>query len=72
MGSGLPSPAERFPQDCWLDVGATGDPRERLAGFDIVGGSVYDALVGCAAANQRTLLTRARRAERIYRAPGVD
>lgn len=42
--------------------------RERLGTLGIVGGSVYDALVGQAAmANRRTLLTRDRRAERTYR-----
>jgi predicted nucleic acid-binding protein len=60
--------AAAFPDDCWLDAAATRDLRERLAGLDIVGGSVYDALVGQAAVtNQRTLLTRDRRAERTYR-----
>lgn len=64
--------AQAFPQDCWLEATATRDLRERLAGLDIVGGSVYDALVGQAAiANQRTLLTRDRRAERTYRALDV-
>lgn len=64
---------QAFPQDCWLEATATRDLRERLAGLDIVGGSVYDALVGQAAiANQRTLLTRDRRAERTYRALDVD
>lgn len=63
---------QAFPQDCWLEATATRDLRERLAGLDIVGGSVYDALVGQAAiANQRTLLTRDRRAERTYRALDV-
>lgn len=60
--------AAAFPQDCWLDVTATRELREQLASLDIVGGSVYDALVGQAAGtNRRTLLTRDRRAERIYR-----
>lgn len=64
---------QAFPQDCWLEATATRDLRERLADLDIVGGSVYDALVGQAAiANQRTLLTRDRRAERTYRALDVD
>lgn len=65
--------AQAFPEDCWLDATPTRDLRERLAGVDIVGGSVYDALVGQAAiANQRILLTRDRRAERTYRALEVD
>ena len=47
------------------------DLRERLAVLDIVGGSVYDALVGQASGtNGRTLLTRDRRAERTYRSLG--
>jgi predicted nucleic acid-binding protein len=46
--------------------------RIRIAQLGIVGGSVYDALVGQAAlVNERTLLTRDQRAERIYRALGV-
>jgi len=58
---------EAFPADWWLDAIASRDLRERLGGLDIVGGSVYDALVGQAAVtNQRTLLTRDRRAERTY------
>lgn len=65
--------AGAFPAECWLDPIATRGLRERLAGLDIVGGSVYDALVGqAAAANQRALLTRDRRAERTYRALDVD
>lgn len=64
--------AGAFPEDCWLDEAATRDLRDRLAALDIVGGSVYDALVGrAAAANGRTLLTRDRRAERTYRSLGV-
>lgn len=64
--------AAAFPDDCWLDVAATRDMRNRLADAGIVGGSVYDALVGQAAAvNGRTLLTRDRRAERTYRSLGV-
>lgn len=65
--------AAAFPEDCWLDATGTRGLRERLAGLDIVGGSVYDALVGRAAAvNQRTLLTRDRRAERTYRSLDVE
>jgi predicted nucleic acid-binding protein len=64
---------EAFPEKCWLDTRATGHAFERLAGLDIVGGSVYDALVGQAAlTNNRNLLTRDRRAERTYRALGVE
>ena len=62
-----------FPEDCWLDATGTRALRGRLAGLDIVGGSVYDALVGQAAtANHRVLLTRDRRAERTYRSLEVE
>ena len=65
--------AAAFPEDCWLDATGTRDLRERLAGLDIVGGSVYDALVGHAAVTtHRILLTRDRRAERTYRSLDVD
>jgi len=65
--------AAAFPGDCWLDAAATRDLRERLGVLDIVGGSVYDALVGQASvANGRTLLTRDRRAERTYRSLQVE
>lgn len=64
---------EAFPGDCWLDAIETRTLRERLAQLDIVGGSVYDALVGQAAvANRHILLTRDRRAERTYRSLGVE
>ena len=64
---------EAFPTECWLDATATRDLRERLAALDIVGGSTYDALVGQAAlTNNRSLLTRDRRAERTYRSLDVD
>jgi len=62
-----------FPGDCWLDGAGLRDLRERLVDLDIVGGSVYDALVGQAAVtNGRALLTRNRRAERTYRSLGVE
>ncbi len=62
-----------FPEECWLDATATGDLRKRLGDRGIVGGSVYDALVGHAAAtNDRSLLTRDRRAERTYRLIDVE
>jgi predicted nucleic acid-binding protein len=65
--------AAAFPEECWLDAPATRDLRERLASLDIVGGSVYDALVGQASVtNHRILLTRDRRAERTYRSLGVE
>ena len=56
------------PGECWLDASGMRDLREALGHLGIVGGSVYDALVGQAAtANRRILLTRDRRAERTYR-----
>jgi hypothetical protein len=65
--------AAAFPEDCWLDATGTRHLRERLARLDIVGGSVYDALVGQAAVmNHRPLLTRDRRAERTYRSLDVE
>lgn len=65
--------AAAFPGDCWLDAAGTRDLRQRLGTLGIVGGSVYDALVGQAAAtNGRILLTRDRRAERTYRALEVE
>ena len=65
--------AQAFPAECWLDAAGMRDLRERLAALDIVGGSVYDALVGQACVtNGRTLLTRDRRAERTYRSLEVQ
>lgn len=64
--------ATAFPEPCWLDADATADLYRRLADHEILGGSVYDALVGHAACvDERVLLTRDRRAERTYRALGV-
>jgi len=58
-----------FPDPCWLDGDALGALRSTLATLGVVGGSVYDGLVGQAArAHGRALLTRDRRAERTYRA----
>lgn len=65
--------AAAFPGRCWLDAAGMQDLQDRLGALDIVGGSVYDALVGQAAStNGRTLLTRDRRAERTYRSLNVD
>lgn len=62
-----------FRDGCWLDAKAAASLIPRLAGLGIVGGSVYDALVGeAAAANDRVLLTRDRRAERTYRLLDVE
>ncbi|MGB3354622.1 MAG: PIN domain-containing protein [Mycobacterium sp.] len=65
--------AAAFPDDCWLDAPATRGLWQQLSGLEIVGGSSYDALVAQAAVvNRRSLLTRDRRAERTYRALGVE
>ena len=65
--------AEAFPEDCWLDTAGMRELRGRLATLDVVGGSVYDALVGQAAVtNGCILLTRDKRAERTYRALEVE
>lgn len=62
-----------FPEPCWLGAGDADDLWLRMAELEVVGGSVYDALVGAAAkANDRRLLTRDGRAERTYRSVGVD
>lgn len=58
-----------FPETCWLSPQHNRELRAELGALGIVGGSVYDALVGRAAAvDERVLLTRDRRAERTYRA----
>lgn len=62
-----------FVEDCWLDAEHSSQLRAELAGLRLVGGAMYDALVGRAAmVNGRVLLTRDRRAERTYRAIGAD
>lgn len=62
-----------FPQVCWLEAEHGAQLRADLGGLGVVGGAVYDALVGKAAlAHDRVLLTRDRRAERTYRAIGVE
>lgn len=64
--------AKTFPEVCWLSATDLDQLRVRLALIGIVGGSVYDALVGMAAeVNGLVLLTRDIRAERTYRALGV-
>lgn len=61
-----------FPTTCWPRQERLDDLPDRLGRIGVVGGSVYDALVGQAALdNGRILLTRDRRAERTYRALGV-
>lgn len=62
-----------FPEAVWLSARARGALRPRLATTGIVGGAVYDALVGEAArTNERRLLTRDLRARRTYDLLGVD
>lgn len=64
--------AGAFELNCWLPPGEAGKLFDRLPALGIVGGSVYDALIGAAAASAgRRLLTRDRRAERTYAALGV-
>lgn len=65
--------AAAFPEPCWLDQRSTGELLTQLGALNLVGGSVYDALVGWAARTaRRRLLTRDGRAERTYRLLGVD
>lgn len=65
--------AAAFVDRCWLDADATDALFRQLADRGVVGGAVYDALVGHAALhNDRILLTRDKRAERTYRAIGVE
>ena len=81
----LPSPARRtppvvaellaanFPANRFLSAKAASALMERLATVPISGGSVYDALVGAAAAEHRIVLaSRDRRALATYRALGVE
>jgi predicted nucleic acid-binding protein len=81
----LPPPARRspeavvrlmranFPENRYLAASAAEALLPRLASLGIAGGSVYDALVGTAAVESGlTLLTRDRRALRVYRALDVN
>ncbi|MEM8902257.1 MAG: PIN domain-containing protein [Actinomycetota bacterium] len=62
-----------FPEVTVLDDGATGELLTRLGPIGIVGGAVYDALVGEAArAAGRVLLTRDARARSTYDLLGVE
>jgi len=64
--------ARAFPKVCWLAPQQHEDLLRRLGSLGIVGGSVYDALVGEAARTaNRTLLTRDSRAQRTYELIGV-
>ena len=61
-----------FPVTCWPHPDQLDDLRTRFGDLGIIGGSVYDALVGQAALdNGLVLLTGDRRAERTYRLLGV-
>jgi predicted nucleic acid-binding protein len=83
--SRLPPPARRapavvgrilttnFPESRFLSAEATRSLLDQLTDGGIAGGSVYDALVGAAAAEHGLpLATRDRRALDVYRALGVD
>lgn len=62
-----------FPDVAWLSTGDSDTLRSRLAATGLIGGAVYDALVGEAArTNGRRLLTRDLRARRTYDLLGVD
>lgn len=64
--------AAGFPERCWLDGEASEALLQRCGALGIVGGAIYDALVGQAAlVHRRTLLTRDRRAQRTYDRLGV-
>lgn len=64
--------ADGFPDPCFLGAEDQEVLRRRLGELGLVGGAVYDALVGEAArAHDRTLLTRDRRAVRTYAAIGT-
>ena len=61
-----------FPDRCWLSARQQAALLARLPGLDVVGGAVYDALVGEAArVNGHVLLTRDERARRTYERIGV-
>lgn len=64
--------ANNFPESRYLSADGAAALLSRLAGEDVSGGAVYDALVGAAAAEHRlVLVTRDRRALDTYRAFGV-
>lgn len=65
--------ATAFPEKCWLEPAALTDLFSTLGEVGIVGGAVYDALVGWAALTDgRVLLTRDQRARRTYDLLGVE
>lgn len=60
--------ATNFPRNCYLSAEGSHALLERLASAGVAGGSVYDALVGAAAAEHGiALATRDRRAADTYR-----
>ena len=62
-----------FPSSCWLSAKQHEQLLRLLDQHVIVGGAVYDALVGYAAkSNGRVLITRDARAERTYKLLGVE
>lgn len=64
--------SENFPASVFLDAPASAALASRLAAMHVTGGGVYDALVGEAAVQAgRTLVTRDRRAETMYRRLGA-
>ncbi len=64
--------AAAFPVTCWPLSDHLDALRARFGELGVIGGSVYDGLVGQAALDHgRVLLTCDRRAERTYRALGV-
>lgn len=65
--------AQNFPETRFLSVDGTARLLALLAGGEISGGSVYDALVGAAASEHgMPLATNDRRAVDTYRVLGVD
>jgi predicted nucleic acid-binding protein len=65
--------AANFPHTHFLSAAGAAALLAKLSDVGIAGGSVYDALVGAAAAEHRLpLATRDRRALETYRALGVD
>ncbi len=65
--------AREFPHGRHLSGDGATTLLDRLAGLRIAGGSVYDAIVGAAAAESGVqLITRDRRAVTTYRLLGVD
>lgn len=62
-----------FPERCWLSGDQAHRLLQRCAEMEVVGGSFYEALVGeSARVAGRRLLTRDRRARRIYDLLGID